>query len=964
MRKPLLRLLPFLLLSGACTSSGNLPVGDPAQQGWSLLEAGRYAEAEPLLEQAVARAEREAGSNSTRFAKSSNDLAVLYRVQGRYAEAETLYKRAIAANEKALGPDHPNIATNINNLAVLYQDQGRYAEAEPLHRRALAIREAALGPDNPAFARSLNDLAELYRKRGRYAEAEPLHRRALAIREAALGPDHPEVATSLNDLGSLYRDQGRYAEAEPLKRRALAIREAALGPDHPEVATSLNDLALLFTHQGRYAEAEPLHRRALAIRERALGPDHPVMAESLNNLGGVLTEQGRYAEAEPLFVRTLAIFERALGSDHPNTARVLRNLAVVYKHQGRYAEAEPLLRRALAIQEEALGPDHPDLGQTLGVLATVRDGEGRPDEAMDAIRRAAAIKQARLARDAQGRAPGEVRDRPTRWTFPVHVRLASAQAGRGPAEERPRLVDEAFQAGQLLQATDTAAVLGRVAARFAAGDDALAGLVREREDAAERWRALDRAVLEAAGRPTSRRDQTRGEQLRRELAAVAARLDTLDRELRRRFPEYGELTSPEPASTEQVQGLLGPEEALLAYTILHDDKETREPEAIFLWLVRRDRAEMYELDLAPGELAQDVRRLRAQLDPGQWEPDEPPRFDAELAHRLHAKLLPVSPASLSGVRHLLVVPDGPLESLPFSVLVRAEPREGATYREVDWLARTYATTTLPSVSSLRALRRFAKPSRGIEPFKGVGDPALTGPTGAERGVSVAQLLTRGLANPASVRALPPLPETADELRTLARTLGAGEGSVLLRERATEAAVKAGALSNARVVAFATHAGVAGEFPGLAEPALVLTPPGTASEVDDGLLTASEAAKLRLNADLVLLSACNTAAPDGTLGATGLSGLSKSFIYAGSRALLVSHWAVLSDAAQRLTTGMFAELAREPGLGRAEALRRAELALLDDPEHPTVAHPAAWAPFVVVGEGGPTASSVQIDASLH
>ena len=113
--------------------------------------------------------------------------------------------------------------------------------------------------------------------------------------------------------------------------------------------------------------------------------------------------------------------------------------------------------------------------------------------------------------------------------------------------------------------------------------------------------------------------------------------------------------------------------------------------------------------------------------------------------------------------------------------------------------------------------------------------------------------------------------------------------------------------------------------------------------------------MKLDADLVILSACNTAAPDGTPGAAGLSGLAKAFVHAGSRSLLVSHWYVASEAAQRLTTGMLAELARAgPGLGRAEALRRSMLALLDDAGRPDLAHPGFWAPFVVVGEGGAAA----------
>ncbi len=131
---------------------------------------------------------------------------------------------------------------------------------------------------------------------------------------------------------------------------------------------------------------------------------------------------------------------------------------------------------------------------------------------------------------------------------------------------------------------------------------------------------------------------------------------------------------------------------------------------------------------------------------------------------------------------------------------------------------------------------------------------------------------------------------------------------------------------------------------------MLTPPDQPTEEDDGLLTASEVAQLRLDADWVILSACNTAAADGTPGAEGLSGLAKAFFYAGSRALLVSHWPVASDAAVAITTRMLEE-ARKPDVGRAEAHRRAMLALIDDRARPYFAHPLFWAPFVVVGEGG-------------
>jgi len=196
--------------------------------------------------------------------------------------------------------------------------------------------------------------------------------------------------------------------------------------------------------------------------------------------------------------------------------------------------------------------------------------------------------------------------------------------------------------------------------------------------------------------------------------------------------------------------------------------------------------------------------------------------------------------------------------------------------------------------------------------------------------------------------LVPLPESREELQSLARSLNAGDGSLLVGPDATETRVKATPLSDFQVVAFATHGLVAGELAGVPEPALVLTPPAEGTETDDGLLTASEVAQLKLNADWVILSACNTAAADGTPGARGLPGLAKAFFYAGSRALLVSHWPVDSDAAVALTTRMLA--VAKTGLTRAEAHRQAMMAMIDTGPVQN-AHPALWAPFVVVGEGG-------------
>ena len=258
------------------------------------------------------------------------------------------------------------------------------------------------------------------------------------------------------------------------------------------------------------------------------------------------------------------------------------------------------------------------------------------------------------------------------------------------------------------------------------------------------------------------------------------------------------------------------------------------------------------------------------------------------------------------------------------------------------------------------MRRLAEPKRLMErPLQGFADPDFAGggtsdpPAEAERR-SVTRPASRyfrdGNAAQAELRDLPRLPGTRAEGIALVKKLGGDGTSVLFGRDASETRLRQldadGSLRRARVVAFSTHGLVAGELKNLSQPALALSLPGTGADPDDdGLLTSSEAATLHLNADWVLLSACNTASPDGG-NAEGLSGLARAFLFAGARSLLVSHWRV-SDAATAVIIGGLFDAGRGQA-SKAQALRRASLAVLDDATDPEFSDPASWAPFVVIG----------------
>ena len=963
----------------------------------AYINLARYDEAEAALGRALAIRRKVLPESSPDYGFTYVNLGRLYTYRSRFAEAEHAFQQARDLLTRHLPPDHPYLPVVVNNLAEAHRALGHFAEAERLLREALETGERIHGRDNVFTSPMINNLAQLYRQQARYDEAEALMRRELAITEKALGPENPTMGVSLTNLGTLLTARGRPRDAVPLLKRALAISEKIYGPDHPDVAATLNNLANATGELDMPEETERLLRRSLAIRERFSGGNDLSGALGLNNLASFLQSAKRYAEAETVARRALAVRVQNQAADHPEVALSIGNLATILDNVGKHAEARGLHQRSLEIREASLGPNHPEFATGLNNLGANRLDEHDWQAAYDNFKRSNNIWIARRAAVTLAAGAGPISDQDRELKRNANSFLGLIWAGfelqrTANAQRQRTLSDEGFESMQWGSLSSAAGAVAKMSARIAAGAGALGALVREQQDLTSGLEALDKSLIVAISSPPTARSKSAEADLRKRADAVGSRLKELAAELSSKFPQFAAVANPEPRSIAEVRKALQPQEALYAIAPTRGGS--------FAWVITQDAERWVRIDRTDKELEDDVTALRCGLDAATWigpnsrcpaltgrsygEDDfaagKLPPFDLDRSHKLYQALFG-QVEDLIKDRHLIIVPNGALSTLPFQVLVTQKPSPGSSeadrHRQTAWLALRMPITVLPAIGSLDALRNYAKASAASQPYLGFGNPLLTGPDqryaplaalarsrqvcaepSATKNAAVARLrgaagrvaTSGGFADLAFLRSQPPLPETADELCEVANDLRAGVTAVQLGRNAAEAKVKRlndeGVLARYRVLHFATHAAMVGEVVGASEPGLILTPPENATGVDDGYLSASEIALLRLDADLVILSACNTAA-GGAEGSEALSGLARSFFYAGARAMLVSHWAVNSAATVKLVTVALAAMAADAKIGPAEALRGSMSALIARGGDAEV-HPANWAPFVVVG----------------
>ena len=807
---------------------------------------------------------------------------------------------------------------------------------------------AKSGPDRAAALKKFQAFLKdgiLNNSLGRHGVAEKAFQSALGICEAQFGDQSPDCGDTSMRLALELSNQERFQEAGLQFRRAeILVKKSDSVLDVPRLLTyRAIDAANQRDFPTAMRFAADANQKRKALLKSAFKKARTADPEAKEHLDITLSDL-----AHGLYVQASIAFQLGRLPEAKVTAFLVRNLigktenipkwwiafvdallADIELREGNVEAAEKRLRLALKTKQVALGNTRA-VALSYMALGAVFRGAKRDTAALETSRPGLAILRGELRQ-----APGISLDRLEPFLN------ASYETATHRPESQKELYAEMFAATQLVRTSRTAQTVTQMAARFASDRPEIGKLVRDLQYQT-RWRDELRLTLGQAAMSSARNtDAKQIANLKKSYKRAANAVVRLEKELKSVFPSYADLVSPTPAGAQEVSALLGPDEALV-YIISGKQRG-------YVFVVRKTGISVVALDMSRSELGAAIRKLRQPFEkPGKVVAP----FDLDLAHRLYRKLLGPSESALTGIRHLILVSSNELLSLPFSLLVTAPAGVGADrYRKASWLIRKFAITQMPSVRTFTSFRRTVRPSKAPRPFIGFGNPAFKGKATGNGLAALSQHCQLGAAVPSGlIRGLTALPETAGELRRVAKALKSGDDSIHLGAAVTETKVRTLPLDQYRVVYFATHGLLPGELRCQSQPALALSPPDSPSggRNADGLFEASEIATLKLDADLVVLSACNTGGGGGgKLGGESLSGLARAFFQAGTRSVLVSHWQVDTVATARLMTRMFERVAVKTTHHLAKALQSSQIDLLSAPD---TAHPFFWAAFTFVGEG--------------
>ena len=876
-----------------------------------LYDAGEIDAALALAEEGVAGAQPYVDALPAKLAEGAALIGVLLSQKGESERALAMVEETYAqflrldteGQDKSFLLAKSNLEFSLSQAALRL---GRTQDALDYQKASLDTREAGLGPNDSGTIASYYSYAQTLRRAGRMGEAEAFARIAVDRASAHIAPSDPTYARAFEMLGIILANSGRPIEGSQFLTRALELKREHEGADTLIFGYGIHNLGSLLLERQRYAEVQPLFTEAEALMARYQGPASafPIMALAYNG-------QATLALGEPADAASLLEEGRGrLGEDSRDLQALGRVIPDLVRARMLTGDRDAALAAARQFEDAVRASESTDTFEV--ALATLlRAYASPPEQAGDADARIPAARNV-IAATRRFVTLGEGAALPVRYLSAIDLVMEIA-AQQGDA-------DLMLSAMALVSEANLTRVTSRRAAQLQADNPDLAAALRDLEEASQRLDRADSALLLALAQGEDAKAQ------RQEFAQAKSASEAIEQALQQRFPQWAAARLlPEP-SIAQLQSLLADDEAVLAVTPIYY--------GTYALLVTPDGARAIQLSANRHDVVALANALGSSV--------RVESFDQESSLKLGEALFPAElMADLGKTQSLKIYANGPLASLPFSLL-----QGWGGPDEQRWLLDRFSLSYLSDLSAWQPedskgsdspldLVAFAAPS----PFTGPATGAYS-PDSAP--AQIADYFARNAIDVNALAGLPPLPGTGEEIRSIAASVPWRSQRLFIGAEANEQAMRQSETRLADIVVLATHGIVAGEIEGIAEPALVLSPGGAAT--DDGVLTASEIAQLTMRAQWVILSSCDSAAGmQGGLPA--FSGLAQAFRQAGAKDLLVSHWKVRDDVAAYVSSQTV--LNYRAGMSKTEALRDAIRKLRKESGIEGADSPFAWAPFVLI-----------------
>lgn len=869
---------------------------------------------------------------------------------GNYAQALDLSQKALALGEEALGPNAAYVGELSQKLGSIELIAGDREKAAAAFERAIRIDRATPDANSPQLASALLGMGNVYIAANDYSKAEEVLQQAVGISTRNQGPGSPGVADCLVALSLLHQRRGDYPRALTEIKHALAIDQEKLEPDDLATLKAMDSLGDLYFELDDLAHAVPVLQQTLRLTEQKLGPNHPLITHPLQNLGIIARDQKQFPLALEYLWRAEKVREQFLGSQHALTAALLVNIGNVYSQEGDYRRSTETYLRALSVLEKAAGPYHEWTMMTLGNLARVYAAQNDPSDAIRYMARANAAAETNLSLNL---AIGSEHDRLVYANkFSYHVsRTISLNLSEAPSDPAAaNLAAEIIleRKGRVLDAVaDSMSALRR---RLDPEDQKLLN------ELSDTLAALAKAALHGPG-------QTTPEAYEAKLQALQRRKEELETEISRRSAGYYQRT--DAVSLSAVRDAIPADSVLIEFAVYQtynfrrfDGDQDDQPLRYVVYVIP-PQGDLRWKDLG------DAKEIDEQVETYRQALRDPKRTDVrQLARALDARIMqPLRSLGIEG-KHLILSPDGELNLLSFESLLDEQG-----HYLVENYAISYVTTgrDLLRMQVERAGR--SGPVVVANPYFGDPEEAQLPKTAPARlkqasAVSLRRSITTGARNELYFAPLMGTALEAGELKSLFP-----EAKVLTGTHATKAELEQ--LQSPSILHIATHGFFLGnpaqERQGKAGSTNSRGSGGAAPEAgpenpllrsglalaganferhgnEDGILTALEASNLNLwGTKLVTLSACDTGVGEVRNG-EGVYGLRRAFFIAGAETVVMSLWPVSDSVTRELMASYYRGL--KSGLGRGEALRQAQLAMLHRKGRE---HPFYWASFIQVGE---------------